>query len=346
MRDSNRLKLLLVRIAKILIFIGICVSVNMLITHFLGPSTHKGKEMWSYYYSQENADTIIVGTSVTEMIDEFVVDEYTGRTCINMGTPSQYFATSRSIIETAASERPVDTIILMMGFDALERDEDLSATLSVEDGFYINKSNLHRLAGFIKNNIEYSLDGRNIKNSESINKWMSWPVSCTVYFDQIKSNWEKKQYYKNAIPDIDTEGLNVVTYDRIPMSKRVNIGSDVENEIQNIKALTISRDSVIMLKQMCEYCTSNGITFIVMISPHKSGYADSFGGEYDKLNSLVAGVVQGAGCTYLNLNDLPSVTDLMTDEYYTDSEHVTHEGIEVASGIMSDILNLLTGKRN
>lgn len=348
MQHSSSQKIILLRTFKIILFVAIIVFINTIICHYLGPSAHKSDEMWSYYYRQENADTIIVGTSVTDMVSEFVLDEYTGRRCINMGTPSQYFATSRDIITTATKDRPVDTIILMMGFDALERDEDMSATLAVEKGFYDSKSISGKLKGFLKENIHHSLETRNIRHSVSINKWFSWPVSCIAYFDQIKPNLEKKEYYSDVVNDSEMKALssNSVSLNRKPMPAPRKLNTEILKASRNIQTIKISEDSLKILKQMCDYCTINDIRFIVMVSPHMSGYAGNYGEDYDKLNALMAGIVEGAGCTYLNLNDLPSVTDLMTDQYFTDSEHVTHEGIEVASGIISDILNLLTGKRN
>lgn len=348
MQCFDKLRLTFGRSIKAIVFLLIFVSINTLICCYLSPSAHKSNEMWNYYYSQKNADTIIVGTSVTEMINEFVVNEYTGRKCINMGTPSQYFVTSRDIMAIAAQENPVDTIILMMGFDALESAENLSSSLSIEKSFYDSKSFRGKIVGFFKENIKYSFDRRNIQSSESINRWMSWPVNCTIYFDQIKTNLEKKRYYKDIVNNPETKlwCQNTVKYDRTPMPRAKELSPATKEAIDDINMLKISGDSLVILKQMCEYCTANGITFIVMISPHNSGYRDSFGGEYEKLNSLTAGVVEEAGCMYLNLNDIPNVKDIMTDEFFVDSEHVANEGVEAASGIMSDVLNLLTGKRN
>lgn len=347
MQSSDKMKITMIRIIKAVAFLAILIAINTVICHYLSPSAHKSNEMWNYYYSCENADTVFLGSSVTEMIREYVVDEYTGRHTVNMGTPSQYLATSRNLLEKVASDKSIDTAILLMGFDALERDEDLTATVSNEKAYYDSKSFIEKLKGFVTGNLEYSLEKRNMSRADSINKWMSWPVNCIVYFDEIKPNLEKKQYYKDVENDANAKLLSgkVMQHDRVPMPRTHGITADVKAQAESIKAISVSESSLEILRQMGEFCNCNGIKFIVMISPHKSGYAESFGEDYTKLDALVKKQVESIGCMYLNLNELPSVTNLMTDEYFTDSEHVTHEGIDVASGIMSDILNLLMGKR-
>lgn len=348
MRHSDKTKTVLMRILKAVAFLSIFVAINSAICYYLSPSAHKSNEMWDYYFATEDADTLIVGTSVAEMIREFEIDEYTGRRCINMGTPSQYFATSAQVIETATKQRPIDTVVLLMGFDALERAEDPTATLSIEKAYYDNEKMLGKLFGFLSKNLRYSFTMRNIATSDSINKWMSWPVNCTVYFDQIKANLEKKEYYLNLrkSQNIPMPGEIVNRYDRTSFPRVRNVGDEVRDQIAGITQVDVSKDSVAVLKQIGEYCVTNGITFIVAISPHRSDYASTFGNDYEKLDRLTRECVESMGCVYVNMNDNESVRNLMTDDYYTDLEHVTNDGIDVASGILSEILNLLTGKRN
>lgn len=347
MQRSDKVKTFVTRGIKIVLFLAIVIAINTLICQYLSPSAHKSNEMWAYYYSKDNADTLFIGTSVTDMIKEYSIDEFTGRSSVNMGTPSQYFATSRKVMEISTRERPIDTVVLMMGFDALERDEDLKSTLSIEKAYYDNKKVPDKLLAFISDNLKYSFEKRNISDPASINKWMSWPVNCIVDFDEIKNNLEKKAYYKDFVDEqkSNTVNVNSLMYLKSSMPKPGKLNDEIKLSIADIDAIDVSEESLIALKQMCEYCNANGIMLIVAVSPHMSGYADSFEGDYDKINELTKNFVESQGCLYINLNDLPSVQAIMTDEYFTDSEHVTHDGIELASGVMSDILNLLTGKR-
>ena len=79
-------------------------------------------------------------------------------------------------------------------------------------------------------------------------------------------------------------------------------------------------------------------------SPHRSDYSELFDNDdYAKLDAFTKNYVEGMGCMYVNINDLPSTRVLLTDDYFEDVEHVSKEGREVASGIMSDILKLLLG---
>ena len=347
MERSGTYKKILVRTAKIIIFLCLFIMINTVICHYLAPTAHKSNERWDYYFDKEDTDTLFIGTSVAEMIREFAIDEYTGRRSVNMGTPSQYFATTRDIIDTAARQRPIDTVVLMMGFDALERDEDLTASLSVEKAYYDNFPIADRIQGFVLCNLKYSLEKRNITTTDSVNRWMSWPVSCTVYFDQVRSNWDQKVYYNDFYrkprADIAVTGRN--RYDRAPIPPMRPLPKEMRRKIEDIDAIDVSEESVQILGQMEEYCNSNGITFAVMMAPHRSDYAGSFGEDYGKIDALVNEIAASRGCIYHNMNDNSAVMSLLTDDYFEDPEHVNNEGMNIASGVMSDIMNLLLGKR-
>jgi len=347
MQPSNIKKIYLIRIVKFIVFTLIFIAINSGICYALSPSANTSNEMWDYYFTHEEADTLFVGSSVTEMIDEFIIDEFTGRKCINMGTPSQYFASSKEVIDIGTRHRNVDTIILLYGFDALERDEDLTATLAVEKSYYDAKSIPEKLMGYIAVNSRFSFDGRNMADPQSVNKWMSWPVSCMDDFDQIKANLEKKKNISQLRKD---QGLNGHfedrnKYSRTDFPRARELDDETRMQIRQIKSIDVDEKSLVILGQIAEYCNANGISLIVALSPHKSGYAESFGQDYEKLDALTQNYVEKKGCMYINLDNNPFVKNLLTDEYFVDSEHVTGDGVDIASGTMSDILNLLTGKR-
>ena len=348
MRHSDRTPFALILAVKIIVFAVIFIGINVVISHYLSPTAHKSTERWDAFFEKEDADTLFVGTSVTEMIREGVVDDYTGRKCINMGSPSQYFATTRNVIEKVTQQRQIDTIVLLMGFDALERDEDLAATISNEKAYYDNFNPALRLCALASDNARYSLEKRNLDTSDSVNKWMSWPVNAEVYFDKIESNWQLKSYYLDLYgnrPYKDPEELKI-RYDRIPFSiNAAGLPADISDAAKKINAIDISENSLEILRQIGEYCNSNGITFIVMISPHRSDYPSVYGEDYTAINEVVRSSVESMGCLYLNLNDNPDVMNIMKDEYFTDLEHVEDKGRDAVSGAISDILNLLYGKR-
>ena len=341
---NGQLNIALKRIFRIIIFLVIFIVINTMICSSIFPSAHKSNEMWNKFYYKDDADIVFVGSSVAEMINPNVVEAYMGRACVNMATPSQYFATSRNLVEIAAGQRDIDTVVLLMGFDALERDEDMTSSLAVEKAYYDNDGVLGKLLGFLSVNAQYSMESRNIISNDSINRWMSWPVACIKYFDETQSNWEKKQYYGELYENLKLDKERSDLYKRVSMPGPEDISDECRREISEISSIDISEDSLKVLGQIADYCNSNGIRLLVAISPHRTDYAGSFDNDdYARLDAFTRSYVEGKGCMYVNINDLPSTHELLTDDYFTDSEHVNEDGIEVASGIMSDILKLLIG---
>lgn len=343
-KEKIQLNIVLYRILRISLFLVIFIIINTLICSALFPSAHKSNEMWSKFYDKDNADIVFVGSSVAEMINPNVVESYLGKECVNMSTPSQYFATSRNLIEIAANQKDIDTVVLLMGFDALERVEDMSSSLAIEKAYYDDEGILGKILGFFSVNTRYSVESRNITGSNSINRWMSWPVACIQNYEQIGPNLEKKHYYSGLYENHKPVKEQGSSYIMGSMPEPRDISEEQKLAIQDISSIDISEDSLKVLGQIAEYCNINGIRLLVAISPHRSDYSGLFDNDdYAKLDAFTKSFVEGMGCMYVNINDLPSAHELLADIYFEDVEHVNSEGKEVASGIMSDILKLLLG---
>lgn len=344
MQLSDKLKIWTIRLIKLFVFFVLLIVLNIWMSSRLEPLMHKSHRMWEKYFAQENADTIFIGTSVAEMIDAGIVSGATSRNCVNMATPSQYFGTSVTALTMAGEQNPVDTIVLLMGFDSLERDEDLTSTLSMEKALYYGAPKKTYIPRWILGNIEYSFEPRNITSTDSINKWFSWPVNATRNLAQIRTNKVEEIY--NPLPNLymtdNPPGLSDVRYKRKEFRKAdqlIPLDKSTVREIRDIKSVNISENSLKLLSQMCEYSNSNGFRFVVMIAPHRSNYRGEFDGEYDKINEFLKNFVENRNCIYINLDNDADIKNKLSDEYFTDTEHVNDEGIRIASGIMADYLN-------
>lgn len=328
---------------KFVVFAVIFVAINYLLCNELEPLTHKSHAMWERYFAKSEIDTIFVGTSVAEMIDERLINEDTSLNSVNMATPSQYLGTSMEAVTLAAGQNPIKTVVLLMGFDTLERPEDLTSTISMEKSLYYGAPKKTAYPQRFMRNLKYSFEPRNIGTTDSVNKWLSWPVNSSRSFEQINTNHEEEKYnpmvnlfMTDNPPDISAKPYNRVA--RQTGNELFGPGKADTSAINNITAIDISDDSLDLLEQLIDYCNMNDIRFIAVIAPHRSDYASGFGEDYQALDSFLSDFVIDRGGQYINLDNDPEVDSILTDDYFIDMEHVNAEGIQVASHILAGYL--------
>lgn len=345
MQHSDKKNILIILI-KIILFGIIFIIINMKLSSELEPLTHKSHAMWERYFAKTNVNTIVVGTSVAEMIDSRLLDEDTSSNSVNMATPSQYLATSLNAVTFAAEQNPLDTVVLLMGFDCLERDEDLTSTISLEKALYYGAPKKIKYYDFVLNNLKYSLEPRNIGTTDSINKWLSWPVNSSRNIAQLKTNHDEELY--NPIINLFVlDNPPVLTnkpyqrVDRNVTNELFELSDDDQKYINQITSIDISKNSLDLLEQLTYYCNNNGIKFVTVVAPHRSDYASKFNGEYDLINEFLKDFIESRSGIYLNLDNDPNLDNILTDNHFTDVEHVDAEGIQIASHILADYLNNL-----
>lgn len=125
MQHSNNLKKN--RIIKVTIFWVGLLLINNLFCIFMEPMETASENMLTRYSQrscESEIDTIIIGNSVTSMIDDKEFSNITGTHAFNMGTPSQSINMSREALMMAARQNKLKRVILMTGYESFEKDTD------------------------------------------------------------------------------------------------------------------------------------------------------------------------------------------------------------------------------
>jgi len=119
------------RIIKILLFTAGFVLITCRLNYALKQTNAVSQSMWKRYSACEGLDTLFVGSSVGWIIVPEMIDSINGTSSFNMSTPSQYFKSSSYVAKFAAKQHPLQRIVLVMGYESLEHNEDYVADRAI-----------------------------------------------------------------------------------------------------------------------------------------------------------------------------------------------------------------------
>lgn len=298
--------------------------------------------MLTGYTYKENLDTIIVGNSITKMVDCDVLDLATGYNSYNMGTPSQTFSITKSIVEMSAAQHPVKRVIIITGYDSFEKD-----SISVFEKIFNKTRNASkpypiRQYRALKGKFSEATDSSTIKTTDSVSLWFDWVDNSVGDIKSVKNNYNIRVLsaikYGKRLGDGYAFDLDKKVYDRSPLDY-----SDVDKALfyddmqllanMNITEGVLDIDSLQKLDEICKYCEQNNIELSYFISPHQSAYKERYEGNYEKVDSFLSEFLTKRGVKYYNFENDPDIHAKLPDEYFYDWEHVEDEYTDEATNV-------------
>ena len=322
------------RVIKAIMFASIFLGLIVVFDASFELDESQTEKMLSRYSHTADIDTIFVGNSAGEMMNDELYSETTGRHAFNMCTPSQGLYVSLRNIKLASSQHQIDRAILLMTFDTLSSesydgiDHLYNRVVNSASPFYI------RVINDIKYNTDKTVSLGTIDTEKSINIWIPWEQEHVNGLNNITSNikhrMERLIKHKPLGYDIAYD-LNTVVYKREPGDftdiDRQHLISDLDAASNlDIPADMLSGDKLTLLAQMCSYCRDNDIKLSIIVTPHRTDYFDrydSYRTDIEKVSAYLNDFVSKRGGMYYNTEDDPQLHEILPDDYFYDWEHVT-----------------------
>ncbi len=317
---------------SIILFITIFAVLTHIMNFCLVASNWASIDRWEKYSSSDDYDTLFVGSSVGWVVVPRTIDGLNDCHCVNMSTPDQFYKTSLEAVRFISCQQPLDTVVLLTGFDALEQCEDYAAAAAFLDARYETAPLCQRIFAKLSDKLGRYTDTSFLASTDSINIWFDWVERFTYSLPQIYKNIAYRQGRKDPGYVLD-------------MSKRIdradpdahNRISDVGN-IPDLSSVDISTDSLEKLDEMAQYLFANNIRFVVIVTPHRSDVRAGYADEYEKIDSFFNGFVTARNGEYYNIDKDDSLRERLPDDMFMDQEHIVDEGNDLVSEKIATLL--------
>ena len=331
------MKQTLITSIKTLLFISIFAVIMHIMNFCLVASNWASIDRWERYSSDSDYDTLFVGSSVGWVIVPRTINGMNNCRLVNMSTPDQFYKTSLEAVRFVSCQQPLDTVVLLTGFDALEKPEDYAAAASFLEAEYETAPASKRICAILSDKLGRYTDIDFLSSTDSINIWFDWVERFTYSIPQIGKNIAFRLGRKDPGYVLDMN---------MPV-KRVKPGNDNSSELDhdinkalelNLSGIDINPKSLGRLNDMASYLEANNIRFVVIVTPHRSDVRDGYGDEYETIDSYLEDFVTKRGGKYFNIDSDPELRAQLPDDMFKDREHIVDEGNDIVSKRIAQLL--------
>ena len=327
----------LFKTVRIILFISIFALIIHVMNFCLVASNWASIGRWEQYAAGNDYDTLFVGSSVGWVVVPRTIDGLNNCRCINMSTPDQFYKTSLDAVRFISCQQPLDTVVLLTGFEALERPEDYAAAASFLDAKYETAPVAQRIGAVLADKLGRYTDADFLVSADSINVWFDWVERFTYSMPQIVKNIAYRRGRKDPGYVLD---LNK-TVDRIDPAD--DAPSDLKDDLIKGKELKLSSISINpvsleKLNDMAAYLEANSIRFVVIVTPHRSDVRAGYGDEYEVIDTYLRDFVTKRGGDYFNIDTDRELRDQLPDSMFMDREHIVDQGNEIVSERIAQLL--------
>ena len=322
---------------RIILFISIFAVIIHIMNFCLVASNWASIDRWERYAKSDDYDTLFVGSSVGWVIVPRTIDGINDCHCVNMSTPDQFYKTSLEAVKFVSCQQPLNEVVLLTGFDALERPEDYAAAASFLEAQYETAPATKRYGAVFADKIGRYADKDFLTSADSINIWFDWVERFTYTIPQIVKNMAFRQGRKDPGYVLDMNKKIERTDPRSVNSKATQ--QDIESaQSMNLTSIDINPESLTKLDDMASYLEANGIKFAVIVTPHRSDVRAQYGDEYDLIDSYLEEFVTARGGRYFNIDSDPELRKELPDDMFMDQEHIVDEGNDIVSKKIAQLL--------
>lgn len=291
---------------------------------------------WEQYSSDDGYDTLFVGSSVGWVVVPRTIDGLNNCRCVNMSTPDQFYKTSLEAVRFIACQQPLETVVLLTGFDGLEREEDYAAAAAFLDAQYETAPFIQRERAILTDRLRRYANIDFLSSVDSINIWFDWVERFTYSLPQMYKNisYRLERLDPGYVLNMDK------SIDRIdPGKEGSSVAKDIEKaEKLNLSSIDIDSHALEKLDALASYLGANGIRFVVIVTPHRSDVRAGYGDEYDTVDEYLEEFVTKRGGEYFNIDDDPALREELGDEMFMDQEHIVDEGNNLVSEKIAQLL--------
>ena len=333
------MKKYIIGFSKIIAFLLILGMITRSFNYAFNKTALASADMWKRYSEETDINLLVAGSSVGWAAVPGIIETIDGVNAFNMSTPNQFFSTSEYGIKYAASQHPINTVVLMIGIEGLERNEEFGADRSF-------KKMLYQTTPWYVRGLEPVVDKTArlsnlnfVKKPDSMNMWFDWVFNFSYSIAEIRDNIDIRDAY---VPDynLNPRDVSFARQDSvISGADRRALKSDIEIiENMNIQSIEICPDSLAALNEIAHYLSENDIRFVVMMSPHRSDYRQLFGNDYDRIDAYLMQFITSRGGEYYNLDTDSQLREALDDSYFDDTEHMNDYGDMLTTNTIVEVL--------
>lgn len=345
MQHSNKLRNN--RIWKVILFFIGFLIINDLLCVLMEPMETSSELMLTKYSKrvcESEIDTVIIGNSVTSMIDDKEFSNITGIRAFNMGTPSQSFSMSKDALMMAARQNKLKQVILMTGFESFEKDTENIPERAYEkviiSSYPTGKRILYRFLSPLKRAVSQD----NIKQPASINAFFTWIDNCVDYFPIMCSNFRGKterlisghRLGQDIAFDLDREIYKTELRSMTEADERLHQEDITRLNSLNLPKGTIDEKSLEDLDEITVFCRNNGLKLYYFISAHQASHMERYGERYQDISNFLSQFMSKRDAIYYNFENDPAVHKQLPDSYFSDWEHVDGAHVIDATDVIAE----------
>ena len=322
---------------RIVLFIVIFALIIHVMNYCLVASNWASIDRWEQYSKDSDYDTLFVGSSVGWVVVPRTINGLNSIHCVNMSTPDQFYKTSMEAVRFVSEQQPLDTVVLLTGFDALERSEEYPAAASFLEAQYETAPTTQRAGAIFSDKIGRYTDIDFLISTDSINIWFDWVERFTYSLPQIVKNIAYRQGRKDPGYVLNME----TKLERVDPGKDIitSLPADIEKAHDlNLSNLDIDNHSLEKLDEMAAYLAANDIRFAVIVTPHRSDVREGYGDEYDIIDSYLEDFVTQRGGEYYNIDTDRGLRERLPDDMFMDKEHIVDQGNDLVSEKIAQLL--------
>lgn len=313
---------------KPLCFLLVVCLCNMGMSFLFLPAMGSSKTMWEEYYREEEIDMVFIGSSLcSASFNPQIIDELLGVKSFNTGTPMQGIKQHITAIETVLEDHEIDTIVIALGFFALQIEDEEAVELTFQRALAKQKGGLKG----ISHEWKYVLS-EDVRGTEaSINYWFPWMYDKESYtWDIISKNVQSKirLWNENEVSE-STKGYRPY--------EGVMVEGEYSSSAQMYKQ-DIEYEQVDKLKKLLAICEESGADVIVVNTPHPTFDIISCAETYGDNTELVQSLCEKYNVDYYDFSlAKPELFDAK-EEYYYNFEHLNGTGAEVFCNVFCDLM--------
>ncbi len=314
---------------KVLLFVGLLVFVNALITLALEPYGTAAEVTWHDYRlsADEDIDTLIIGSSFSQRnADPYALDEVLGSNSFSLSTPAQSFSNGLAALETAAKDHDIKRAVVFVGPESFQTEPWFNAQVT----FMQAKSQGESIPDILGNVGRLVFDDVNFASSKSITWMFPWCYSSVGYDAQaIRDNIQNRLNYPNPI-----DAASVVDPTWHYMGKgHGGYEGRFDRDRKWLTEVSITNDAPFLDKniadftKLLDFAESHGIELYVGIAPRPE-YANLIHQEdgYRDLMAWLQTFVEEHGGVYYDFNLTRPEFYRPEEDEFSDSQHLNIEG--------------------
>ncbi len=314
-------------IVRAILFFVLLASLLKAMEYLFLPVGANSAMMWQGYRKQKNTDMIFVGDSLcSNSLNPTIFDKIAETHSFNMGTNGQPLKSSFLAIKKAIREKQIRHAVLMLNYPALT-DRNAFGPLKVQAAFWDAMKQDESVSANLAAYYDF-VQFEDVKGKPAtLNMAMPW-----IYHHVGLAK-------RDILQNIRDKRNNVTAYKKMNNRKvhRAWNGYKYTESLINYNKIgntlvkprfdrEVSRDSLSVLRRICQLCRENSVKLTVIYPPHPAFDVLSYGKRHFEVSREMEKFFAEQGVDYFDFALAKPELLPIKEKYFRDYEHMNHLG--------------------